>query len=51
MVGLNIRYLFMFDWVFIIIVFKNMQYLNKDKYEINMLFFGEKGYFEGLELF
>lgn len=24
MVGLNIRHLFMFDWAFIIIVFKNM---------------------------
>lgn len=57
MVGLNIRHLFMFDWAFIIIVFKNQYVTFKQrhvfsfKYEINTLFSGEKGHFEGLELF
>lgn len=56
MVGLNIRHLFMFDWGVYhnclqeYVTFKQ-RHVFSFKYEINTLFSGEKGHFEGLELF
>lgn len=56
MVALNIRHLFMFDWAFYhnclqeYVTFKQ-RHVFSFKYEINTLFSGEKGHFEGLELF